>query len=277
VRRARDAVDQRERERLADKLGADDPRVAGLDARLDANQVLMGELDAEGERAGTAQPGVGDDEWKVHGRVRDATGAGLVGVGVALHDAHQQPLADVSEATTGATGYFRLQLAHAEQEPGPVHLVVLGDDGRPRYRDPRAMTPAAGTVLYRELRLPAAGAPPADVPGVPTGGGKRQGRSDLWTVRGRVTDAGGQPLGGVTVSLYDADLIFDDRLGQTRTDADGSYELIYRTSDFRDLIERRPDLYIKVLDERGKTLHTTPAGVRPEASRTEIIDVKVKG
>ncbi len=100
---------------------------------------------------------------------------------------------------------------------------------------------------------------------------------DAWTVRGRVTDAEGKPLPEVTVSLYDEDLFFDDRLGQATTDAEGRYALTYRTGDFRDLIERRPDLYVKVTAKNGSVLHVQPVEVRCEASRTEIIDVRVGG
>ena len=80
---------------------------------------------------------------------------------------------------------------------------------------------------------------------------------------------------GLFVSVYDKDLFFDDRLGQSETDANGNYSLTYRTEDFRDLIERKPDLYLKVIDKKGKTLYTTKGQVWYEAGRIETIDVKI--
>ena len=76
-------------------------------------------------------------------------------------------------------------------------------------------------------------------------------------VRGRVTDAQSNGLARLTVSLYNKDLFFDHKLGQTETDDNGNYSLTYRTEDFRALIERKPDTYVKVLDQKEKTLYTS--------------------
>lgn len=67
-------------------------------------------------------------------------------------------------------------------------------------------------------------------------------------VRGRVADKNGQGLAGLTVSVYDKDPLFDDRLGTATTGAQGDFRISYRTEDFQDLIEANPDLYLKVMD-----------------------------
>jgi hypothetical protein len=94
-----------------------------------------------------------------------------------------------------------------------------------------------------------------------------------WIIRGRVTDASGQGVPNLIITLYDKDLFFDDRLGQTETGADGSYLLGYRTEDFRDLIERKPDLYLEVRTRDGKILRKRARPIRWEAGRVEIIDI----
>ncbi|HEY0546170.1 MAG TPA: hypothetical protein VGC91_12390 [Pyrinomonadaceae bacterium] len=95
----------------------------------------------------------------------------------------------------------------------------------------------------------------------------------VWTVRGRVTDRSGRGASGLTVSLYDEDLIFDDLLDETVTDEHGNYSFTYHTEDFRDLIEKKPDLYLKVLDRKGRTLYDSECDVRFEANRTEVVDI----
>lgn len=99
---------------------------------------------------------------------------------------------------------------------------------------------------------------------------------NAWMVRGRITDESGDGLGGLIVSVYDKDLVFDDRLGETVTDESGNYLLAYRTEDFRDLIENKPDIYVKIMDRNRKTLYTSKETIRYEAGRVEIINVKIK-
>ncbi len=72
--------------------------------------------------------------------------------------------------------------------------------------------------------------------------------------RGRVVDERGEGMGGLVVSLFDRDRIFEDRLGTTQTDENGEFSFTYRTEDFPDLFDAHPDLYLKILDAEGNTL-----------------------
>ena len=99
---------------------------------------------------------------------------------------------------------------------------------------------------------------------------------DTWIVRGAVIDEEGIGIGGLIVSLYDKDLIFDDVLGTTATDRSGYFKIMYRTEAFRDLFEERPDLYLKVTDNEGNELYTSKEAVWFEAGRIETFNVTVE-
>ena len=95
-------------------------------------------------------------------------------------------------------------------------------------------------------------------------------------VKGIVTDENDKGLKGLTISLYDEDLIFDDILGTTITNENGNFEIIYRTEAFEFLFEKRPDLYIKVLDSNGKKLYSSEKAVRPNVGNVEEFVIKIE-
>lgn len=91
-----------------------------------------------------------------------------------------------------------------------------------------------------------------------------------------VEQESGKPLQGLRVRAYDKDLIFDDKLGDTLTDAAGKFEISYSEAHFRDLEETEPDVYIRIYDPTGKKLlYTTEKAVRRSASVLERFDVKI--
>jgi len=96
-------------------------------------------------------------------------------------------------------------------------------------------------------------------------------------VIGRVVEQGsGRPLQGLLVRAYDKDWIFDDKLGDTRTDADGRFEIAYSEEQFRDLEETLPDLYLRVYDGTGKKLlFSSEKAVRRNALVTERYDIEI--
>ncbi len=145
------------------------------------------------------------------------------------------------------------------------------------FADTSPLTPTAGAVVSREIFLGEDGQPA--LPDRPPRPGPRASSDPVvvtgtWVVRGRITDAKGAGLGGLTVSIFDKELVFAERLGQTKTDEKGFYSLTYKAEDFRDLIERKPDLFLKVLDPNGQTLFATEkAAIRFEAGRVEVMDL----
>ena len=91
-----------------------------------------------------------------------------------------------------------------------------------------------------------------------------------------VEEESGKPLQGLRVRAFDKDLIFDDKLGEQVTDAQGKFEISYTEAHFRDFEETVPDVYIRIFDATGKKLlYTTEKAVRKNAQITENFDVKI--
>jgi hypothetical protein len=98
-----------------------------------------------------------------------------------------------------------------------------------------------------------------------------------FTLTGTVHEAEtGAPVAGVFVKAYDKDLVFDDLLGGAVTAADGSFEIVSEASDFREFFERRPDVYLRVLDrDRSREIWSGEDAVRWQAGRYERFVVRI--
>jgi hypothetical protein len=86
----------------------------------------------------------------------------------------------------------------------------------------------------------------------------------------------GRPLRDLIVRAYDEDLVFDDLVGYATTDDDGRFEIRFGTEKFRDMIESRPDLYLRIFDASGVFLiHDTTAAVRRYATENEHFQIAI--
>ena len=99
----------------------------------------------------------------------------------------------------------------------------------------------------------------------------------LFHVRGSVVeDETGRPLEGMLIRLYDKDVVLDDFLGETRSNAAGRFELAFTEAQFKDLFETRPDLYLRVYNASGThRLLTTEDEVRFNAGHEEFFEVRI--
>src|SRR5712692_459329 len=222
-----------EHERLSSKLGAEHPRVAELASMHADNERFINGLAIENERARVEVPEADKQTWVLHGFVRDQQLRGVANVTVALYDASGIWAQQLGYAGTSANGYFRLEARNLAGLKSPLSVHVLSNQAAHLHTDDVPLTPEVGSVLYHEVVISGSqsGTPPGESRNDPVA------EPGAWIVRGRVTDKAGKGLSGLVVSVYDKDLFFDDRLGQAETGENGDYSLIYRTEDFRALIE----------------------------------------
>jgi hypothetical protein len=236
------------------------------------NAGLIRDLKLESERAQTEIPSVDPKTWVVFGLVRDEDLKGVPALTVALYDAKANWIEESGFACTQQNGSFRIETKDLEHVEGPLFLRVLTAQAAHLYADTVALTPKAGGLAYREIILPEGAqvcAAPVTRPHDPVAA------PNTWVVRGRVTDAKGKALSGLTVTLYDEDLLFDDRLGQTETDENGDYSFTYRSEDFGDLISRKPDLFLTVMSPKEEKLFTSKRKVIFQAGKIEIVNIQI--
>ena len=98
-----------------------------------------------------------------------------------------------------------------------------------------------------------------------------------FTIIGVVREAeSGIGIPGLFVKAYDKDLLFDDLLGTAITNADGSFEIVSESGDFREFFELRPDLYLRVIRADRKTeIWSSKESVRWQAGRYEEFAVRI--
>jgi hypothetical protein len=94
-----------------------------------------------------------------------------------------------------------------------------------------------------------------------------------WVVFGRVIDAAGEPVARVRVRAFDRDRKYDDLLGDTTTDADGGFSIVYHERDVLEAGEGLPELYVRVDDARGNELFSSRDSVRAQAGRAEYFEI----
>jgi len=96
-----------------------------------------------------------------------------------------------------------------------------------------------------------------------------------WIVYGTVVDAQGKPAGGLTVRVFDRDRKYDDLLGETETDENGDFSVVYHERDFKETGEALPDLYVMVANASGETVYSSIDSIRYEAGRSEYFAINL--
>lgn len=94
----------------------------------------------------------------------------------------------------------------------------------------------------------------------------------------------GAPLSGLLVCVYDKDLIRSDLLGKTLTGSDGNFVIEYDSADFQDLVDKNPDIYLKIYNKEDskdinrkkvKPIFTTKDSLRYSASSSEKFYIEI--
>ncbi len=89
-------------------------------------------------------------------------------------------------------------------------------------------------------------------------------------------EGSGRPLRDLIVRAYDKDLLFDDLLGSATSDEAGGFEIQYTERAFKDVFEKRPDLYLRVFDPTGwHLIHDTADEVRRNAGLAESFHITI--
>jgi hypothetical protein len=147
---ARQAGLEREKGRLAEALGDDDPRVMGLSARLEEGRARLRTLAVERARAGAVVK-ADSNEWVLHGYVWTADGNPVPNLSVVLVNPQGQWLRELGFAGTDARGYFQLRA------PAPAVVeahISISDRRRAQvHRSEDTVSLAPGRVEYREVTL----------------------------------------------------------------------------------------------------------------------------
>lgn len=277
---------EREQVRLKQKkFGPEHRRVKEVSKKMIRSKNTIKALELEIENAEINVPEPDPAAWMTHGRVLAKDGQGIKGLTVSYFDEDARWARATDFVCTDNQGYFSLIYKDKEGERDeisgkqPLYLTVTDSKQNVLYRDTVPLFKQIGLVDSRVVILDNGkkiGTPPQS--GTPPEPPKKQephekdGKPDVWAVRGKVRDHQGKPVGGLFLSLYDQDFLFDDRLGTTKTDEKGEFTFRYKTADFHDLFEAKPDLYIKIMMGE-RELYDGKQSVRYNAGWEEIFDI----
>jgi hypothetical protein len=270
---------EKEKKRLAAKYGPNHPRVKKLGTKLKFREGFIKSLDIEIDNASIEIPSFDINTWMVYGRVLNKSLKGIKGLTVSLYDKQGKLIEELGYDCTDERGFYSLiyspEKIKKQQIKGDRELFLTVSDKQNHilHRESEPLLVNIGQIDTRMIIITdqdGTCTPPEPIPEesvVP---------QDQWLVTGRVTDKKGNALVGLTVSLYDKDLLFDDYLGTTKTGENGDFKFIYQKEGFKDLFEAQPDIYIKVFDKEGKTIYSSKKSVKCNVGRTEVFNIKVR-
>lgn len=288
IRLARQSALKKEKKRLTKKLGAGHPRIKELEKKIHYTDGVKKNLDVLIIEAKTKAEPVDSEAWKIHGKVTDKHNKGMKNLSVGLFDKEGKWQRELGFGKTDNNGYFSIVYAPAGEDEGKISTEmelflyisdkeqkVLHKGSEPLFYSPGEIEYVAVTVSEDgDVYVPPRPGPvePVPVEPVPV---EPVSPSRNWVVKGRVTDSEGKSLSGHTVSLYDKDSRFDERLGTTLTDEDGSFTFTFEEEGFRDLIEANPDIFVEVRDEGGETKYASRKPLKFAAGKVDKLRIRV--
>lgn len=269
---------EKEKTRLEAIHGTGAPRVQKIDSRLEYNKYMFKGLDTEIQNAGINVPPLKPNTWMVSGVVFDSAGTPAKKLSIGLFDEGGKWLRDLGYGCTGENGYFSITYPPDGKEIKDMYksivvfIRVFDANYHVLYKDDVPLLVEIGKMPYRRIFLPEEGevcTPPEPGPEDTVVA------PDDWAVKGRVVDKDGGGMAGLTVSLYDKDLLFDDYLGTRKTDDNGDFDFIYRREGFKDLFEKTPEIYLKILDKDGTLLYTSEKPVKAKPGEVKVFNIQI--
>ena len=161
------AMLDRERQRLAQIVPADDPRLVNIAARIAATSYLTVQANDEASRSRIPTPVSDPNAWILNGRVVSSDETRLRGLAVMLATASGAVIPGVDRVFVNEGGGFTIKLtlqsggrtprrgatANEVQEKPAQVIVVLQEADGPIARDTQLLTPALDKVDYVEMDL----------------------------------------------------------------------------------------------------------------------------
>jgi hypothetical protein len=179
----------------------------------------------------------------------------------ALHNIMKQP----AQSGAPALGMFTQLQQRREQRLGAAAKGLAKPLGKD-HPDVVAVENAAKSLTALRARISTQAARVKSWPKV---------RPNEWIVFGTVIDAQNKPAAGLTVRVYDRDRKYDDLLGETETDANGDFAVVYHERDFKESNENLAELYLMVSDAKGSQLYSSQDNIRFEAGKSEYFAIRL--
>ena len=81
----------------------------------------------------------------------------------------------------------------------------------------------------------------------------------MYTIKGCILRATGEPLSGAVVQSFDKGLRREELLGQAITDEGGRYEISYHSEVLFQANKPQADLIVRTYDQEGREIASSPA------------------
>lgn len=156
---------QKEKERLSNKYGENDPRVQAINTKIEANNTLMKGIEITSSNAEVDTPEVDQNTYLLHGFVKDSSLNPISDITVAVYDSQNNWVKMIGYACTDSRGYFKLEFKYetakrtnaaglesfvAEAAQQTEYYIHLSDKkANEIYIDKRPLYPKLGQVDYR--------------------------------------------------------------------------------------------------------------------------------
>lgn len=264
VKQSKADLQTRNFERLKRKHGEDHPLTQNARRKIELEKIYAAELRLEIIRAETPEPQNDGKSWLVHGYVFDKDEGTVPGATVLFFDTNGNPVHHSERTQTAVNGYFVLETDDVKKFPESVRVGVSTDN-----LSEAVFTPQIGATNYAEIFTSGKIEPPPVEPLPPA-----YSDSD-WTVTGKIVDANGKGIENLTVIVKDKDFFKDDLLGSTKTDAHGIYLVSFSKEDFKDFIEKYPELYLVIKNANGDEIYNGKKEGRAKKRFIELLDVQI--